>query len=126
MSTSYPERLRALRGATTVARNEAGDIVAASAELLTGLLERNGLGPADVVSIVFTATQDLNAAFPARAARSVGLDRVPVLSASELDVPGAVGRCVRVLMHVYPPRPDEDLHPVYLHGAVRLRTDLGE
>ena len=126
MSTSPPDRLRGLRGATTVARNGAVDIVAASAELLTELLERNGLRPADVVSIVFTATQDLNAAFPASAARTVGLDKVPVLSASELDVPGAVGGCVRVLMHVYPARPDEELHPVYLHGAVRLRTDLGE
>ncbi len=126
MSTSLPDRLRGLRGATTVARNEAGDIVSASAELLTELLERNGLRPADVVSIVFTATQDLNAAFPASAARTVGLDRVPVLSAAELDVPGALGGCVRVLMHVYPARPDEELHPVYLHEAVRLRADLEE
>lgn len=121
MSTS---RLQGLRGATTASRNDAGDIVGATAELLRELLERNGLAPADVVSVVFTATPDLNAAFPATAARSVGLDQVPVLSASELDVPGAVGRCIRILMHVYPARPADELRPVYLHGAVDLRSDL--
>ena len=123
MSTS---RLRGLRGATTASANGAEAIVGATAELLTELLRRNGLAANDVVSVVFTATPDLNAAFPATAARTVGLDQVPVLSASELDVPGAVARCVRVLMHVYPARPEEELRPVYLHGAVHLRSDLGE
>jgi len=121
MSTS---RLQGLRGATTAARNDAGDIVGATSELLTELLERNDLTPRDVVSIVFTATPDLNAAFPATAARSVGLEQIPVLSATELDVPGAVGRCIRILMHVYPARPDDELRPVYLHGAAGLRSDL--
>ena len=123
MSTS---RLRGLRGATTASDDDAEAIIGATAELLRDLLERNGLVADDVVSIVFTATPDLTAAFPATAARSVGLDQVPVLSASELDVPGAVARCVRVLMHVYPARPDDQLRPVYLHDAVHLRSDLGE
>ena len=123
MSTS---RLRGLRGATTVPSNDAEAVVDATAELLTALLDRNALSAGDIVSIVFTATPDLTAAFPATAARSVGLDQVPVLSASELDVPGAVARCVRILMHVYPPRRDDELRPVYLHGAVHLRSDLGE
>lgn len=123
MSTN---RLRGLRGATTVHSNDAEDIVGATAELLTELLDRNGLSAGDIVSIVFTATPDLTAAFPATAARSVGLDQVPVLSASELDVPGAVARCVRILMHVYPARPDGELRPVYLRDAVHLRSDLGE
>ena len=123
MSTS---RLRGLRGATTVPSDDAEGIVGATAELLATLLDRNGLSAGDVVSIVFTATPDLTAAFLATAARSVGLDQVPVLSASEFDVPGAVARCVRILMHVYPFGRDDEFRPVYLHGAVHLRSDLGE
>lgn len=108
-----------------MAGNDADDIIGGTAELLTELLDRNGLSAGDIVSIVFTATPDLTAAFPAAAARSVGLDQVPVLSASELNVPGAVPRCVRILMHVYPARADDELRPVYLHDAVHLRSDLG-
>ena len=125
-STSQPPspRLRALRGATTVERNDAASIVAATAELLSEMLERNGVAPADLVSIVFTSTPDLDAEFPAAAARRLGLADVALLGASEVDVPGALPRCVRVLMHLYTERDYASLRHVYLGDARRLRTDL--
>jgi chorismate mutase len=118
-------RLRALRGATTVEADTSEAIGARTAELVTALLERNALGVADIVSVLFTATPDLTADFPAVAARRVGLSGTPLLCSQEIPVAGAVTRCVRALVHCYLP-PGRDAHHVYLHGARQLRLDLPE
>ena len=114
----------ALRGAVDVAENSERAIVAATAELLRTLLERNGLAADDLISVIFTATPDLSAAFPALAARALGLTDVPLLCAQELAVPGAPPRVVRILLHATSDRPRAELQPVYLGGAKVLRADL--
>lgn len=119
-------RVVALRGATTVATNEGTAIVAATEELVTELLDRNGVALDDLISIVFTATPDLDAEFPAAAARGLGLSAVPLLCAQEMAVPGAMARVVRVLMHLYSDHDYASLRHVYLGGARSLREDLAE
>src|SRR5919197_6668191 len=94
-------RLFALRGATSAAANEAEAILSATDELMRELMERNELRPEAMVSCIFTLTEDLDAEFPAVAARRLGLDRVPLLCAREVPVPGALGRVIRVLIHYY-------------------------
>jgi chorismate mutase len=121
-----PVKLRALRGATTAEANDAGAIIEATAELLREMIRRNGVDPDDVVSMIFTATPDLDAEFPASAARKIGMSHVPLLCAREIDVPDAVGRCVRVLMHLHTSRDPGALKHVYLGDARQLRTDLPE
>jgi chorismate mutase len=118
-------RLYALRGATTVAHDTSDDIAERTAELLGVVLDRNDVAIDDIVSIIFTATADLRADFPAVAARSIGLSHTPLLCCQEIPVEGAVGRCVRVMLHVYLPD-GSDVHHVYLHGARQLRLDLPE
>jgi chorismate mutase len=118
-------RLRALRGATTVDADTSEAIRERTAELVTTLLQRNALAVDDVVSVIFTATADLTADFPAVAARSVGLSGTPLLCSQEIPVAGAVARCVRALMHCYLPA-GRGAHHVYLHGARQLRLDLPE
>ena len=118
-------RLRALRGATTVDADTTEAIRERTAELVTTLLERNALAVGDVVSVIFTATGDLTADFPAVAARSVGLSATPLLCSQEIPVAGAVERCVRALVHCYLPT-ERAAHHVYLHGARQLRLDLPE
>lgn len=112
-----------MRGATKVARNDTGEIVSAAEELMTELLARNGLEPSDLVSCVFTCTQDLNAQFPAVAARNIGLEAVPLLCAQEIDVPGAMRSVIRVLVHYHAPAGHEPAH-TYLGEAQELRADL--
>jgi chorismate mutase len=124
MSTNQPPRIRAVRGATTATDNSAAAIEDATRELLEQLLEANSLAPDDLVSLIFTATPDLNAAFPAAAARSLGLDGVPLLCAQEMGVPGAPGHCIRVLLHVEVEHDYAELRPLYLRGAVALRSDI--
>ena len=116
-------RLHALRGATTVEQNEEEAILAATRELMSRLMERNDLAPEQIVSCIFTATTDLNAQFPAVAARDLGLDRVPLLCGQEIDVPGALERVIRVLIHYYAGDGHEPQH-VYLREARTLRGDL--
>src|SRR2546428_392325 len=94
-------RLRALRGAITVDRNDPDDILERTEELVRSVMERNGLAPDDLVSCIFTSTSDLDAEFPAVAARRLGLDAVPLLCAREIDVPGALPRVIRLLVHCY-------------------------
>ncbi len=120
------ERVRGLRGATTVARNDAEAIVAATEGLLEVMLERNEVAPDDLVSLLFTSTSDLTAEFPAAAARRLGIDHIPLLCAREIEVPGSVPRCIRVLMHLYTARDYGTLRHVYLGEARRLRSDLPE
>ncbi|MCA9968629.1 MAG: chorismate mutase [Anaerolineales bacterium] len=118
-------RVRGVRGAISVARNEAAAIGAATKELLQGILEANpALDPADVASAFFTVTDDLNATYPALAARELGWHTVPLLCAREIPVPGALPRCVRVLIHWNTDLAQTAVRHVYLGEAVRLRPDL--
>lgn len=117
--------LRAVRGATSVAQDTSEAIRERTAELLAEVLARNALTAGDLVSIIFTATEDLNADFPAVAAREIGLSAVPLLCTREIPVAGALGRCIRVMVHCYAPE-DSPIRHVYLHDARQLRTDLPE
>jgi chorismate mutase len=116
-------RLFALRGANSVERNEADAILDATDELVRELMARNSLAPEAMVSCIFTLTDDLNAEFPAVAARRLGLDRVPLMCAREVPVPGSLPRVIRAMVHYYA---DEDHEPrhVYLGEARALRADL--
>jgi chorismate mutase len=116
-------RLFALRGAISVERNNAEDILESAGELLSALMDRNQLTPARVVSCIFTATNDLNAEFPAVAARQLGFHRVPLLCAREMAVPGSLPRVIRVLIHYYAEESHTARH-VYLREASSLREDL--
>jgi chorismate mutase len=116
-------RLHALRGATTVDRNDSESIVAATRELMSELMTRNEIAVDQMVSCIFSATGDLDAEFPAVAARDIGLNRVPLLCTREIDVPGALDRVIRVLIHYYAGDGHEARH-VYLHDARKLRADL--
>ena len=118
-----PPRLVALRGAVTVEANEADAILDATEELMVELLGRNALATEDLVSCIFTLTDDLDAEFPAVAARRMGLSKVPLLCARELPVAGALPKVIRVLVHAYAPAGHDPRH-VYLGEARRLRLDL--
>ena len=116
--------VRAIRGATTVERDEAGLIRTATRELLEEMVRRNGVTNGALISILFTVTADLRAEFPARAARDLAWDDVPLLCTVEIPVPGALPRCVRVLMHVESSLPRDRIRHVYLGAARALRPDL--
>jgi chorismate mutase len=120
---STDSRLFALRGATSVDDNEADAILAETETLMREVMERNALAPAAVVSCIFTVTDDLNAEFPAVAARRIGLDAVPLLCAREIPVPGSLPRVIRVLVH-YHADPGHEPQHVYLGEARALRADL--
>lgn len=117
------QRLHALRGATSVERNDAKEILDATTELMHAIMERNALAPEQVVSCIFTATDDLDAEFPAVAARALGFEKVPLLCAREIPVPGALPRVIRVLIHYYADEGHQAKH-VYLRQAATLREDL--
>jgi chorismate mutase len=116
-------RLFALRGAVTVQRNDAEQILEATTELMQEILARNALSPEDAVSCIFTLTEDLDAQFPAVAARAVGFSEVPLLCAREVPVPGSMPRVIRVLLHYHAPEQHRPVH-VYLREATALRADL--
>jgi len=116
-------RLFALRGANSVERNQADDILSATDELMRELMARNSLAPEAMVSCIFTLTDDLNAEFPAVAARRLGLEGVPLLCAREVPVPGSLPRVIRALLHYYADEGHEPRH-VYLGAARALRADL--
>ena len=116
----------ALRGATTVDTDSSDAVMERTSELLSALLERNGIEYDQLVSIIFTSTRDLRSAFPALAARELGLGDVPLLCAGELDVVGGNPNTIRVLLHCYSTRPRASLRHVYLHRAKHLRDDLPE
>jgi chorismate mutase len=116
-------QLRALRGAITVDRNDSESILEGTDELVRAVMERNNLRSEDMVSCIFTSTPDLDAEFPAVAARKLGLDSVPLLCAQEINVPGALPRVIRVLLHCYAEDGATPQH-VYLREAVNLRRDL--
>ena len=117
-------RLFALRGASSVDQNEAQAILGATEWLLREILKRNDLHPSDVVSCIFTLTDDLDAEFPAVAARRLGFGGVPLLCAREIPVPGSLPRVIRVLMHYYAEDDAHETKHVYLGDARNLRADL--
>lgn len=117
--------LRGLRGATTADANTSEAILAATEELLAAMQSANAFAPEDVESAIFTSSPDLNADYPARAARRLGWVGVPLLGATEVDVPPPQGlpRCIRVLLHFYTAKPPGALKHIYLRDAAALRPD---
>jgi chorismate mutase len=118
-------RLRGIRGATTVEANTKEAILQAAHELLSALIEANDVQPGDVASVFFSTTTDLNAEFPAVAAREMGWTHVALMCAHEMYVPGSLPMCLRILMHVNMTKAQDDVQFVYLRGASVLRQDLG-
>jgi chorismate mutase len=116
--------VRGVRGAIQVDGDHREAILDGADELVREVLDRNGIDPEDLISIIFTATPDLTADFPAYAARRLGLIDVPLLCATEMAVPSAMPRVLRLLAHVATDRPRADMRHVYLRGAAALRTDL--
>ena len=119
-------RLAAIRGATTCTVDTRDEIDEKTQALVSEMLARNGVHHDDVVSIVFTATDDLHAQFPATSARALGLGDVPLLCARELGIDGSMTKTIRVLLHLYTDTPRAQLHHVYLEGTKTLRDDLPE
>jgi len=116
--------IRGIRGATTVDANTREQIISRTMELLEGLIEKNGISLEDVASAVFSVTDDVNAEFPAVAARKIGWIYTPLFCTREIPVPGALNLCVRVLLHVNSERKQEEMVHLYLHEAEKLRPDL--
>lgn len=116
--------VRGIRGAITVAANTERAILDATRQLLVEIARTNDVAPDEIAAVVFTTTRDLNAAFPAEAARQLGWQNVPLMSSTEIDVPGALARCIRVLVLWNTPRAQEEVVHVYLNGAEVLRPDL--
>ncbi|MFO1093701.1 MAG: chorismate mutase [Planctomycetaceae bacterium] len=117
--------VRGVRGAISCAENTSASILQATGELLQEILRANELTEFDdIVSAIFTVTADLNASFPAEAARELGMHRVPLLCANEIDVPGSMPRCIRILLHINTQKRAQDMVHVYLRDARRLRPDM--
>ncbi len=117
---------RGVRGATTADRNERVDILRSTTQLLALMIRQNGIESSDVASAIFTTTPDLNAEFPALAARQLGWIDVPLLCTHEIQVPGSLGMCIRVLINMNTDREQSEIHHVYIKGAVALRPDLSQ
>jgi chorismate mutase len=118
--------VRAIRGAVQVDADERAAILEGTTELVSEVMSRNGLTPDDVISVLFTATPDLTAEFPALAARKIGFHDVPLICACEIAVPGAMPRVVRLMAHVETDRPRSAIQHVYLRGAAALRLDIAQ
>ncbi|MGV7928756.1 MAG: chorismate mutase [Spirochaetota bacterium] len=116
--------VRGVRGATTVGKNDREEILERTGELLRALVERNGIAPSDIASAVFSVTGDIDAEFPAVAARRMGWIYTPLMCTREIPVPGSLPLCIRVLLHVNMDRPQEDIIHLYLREARKLRPDL--
>ncbi len=117
---------RGIRGATTVERNEREDILTATTELLQLLIQRNDLRAEDIASAIFTVTEDLDAEFPALAARKLGWTEVALMCTREIPVPSSLMKCIRILLHVNTTRSAADMQHVYIRGAVNLRPTLSK
>ena len=116
--------VRALRGATTVDRDEPDHITERVVALLQEMLERNGVHHDDLISMLFTATSDIHSMYPPAAARTIGLGDVPLIGAMEIDVPTGTKQCVRIMVHLETNRTRAEMRHVYLEGARGLRDDL--
>ena len=115
---------RGIRGATTVERNEREEILTATMELLELMVRQNDLHIEDIASAIFTVTEDLDAEFPAAAARQLGWDEVALMCMREIPVPDSLGKCIRVLLHVNTTRSASEIQHVYIREAVKLRPGL--
>lgn len=119
--------VRGVRGAITVERNEEAEILNATAELLGQIVAENGIKPEDIASVIVTVTQDLNAAFPAKAIREMqGWELVPLMCALEISVPGGLEKCIRLMVSVNTEKSQKEIRHVYLNNAIKLRPDLSE
>ena len=118
--------VRAIRGATQVDADDRDEVLAATRELVSTVIERNGLDGEQLISILFTATPDLTSEFPALAARELGFGDVPLMCASEIDVAHALPRVLRLMAHVETEKPRSEIQHVYLRGAVALRRDIAQ
>ncbi|GAA1777600.1 MULTISPECIES: chorismate mutase [Streptomonospora] len=118
--------VRAIRGAVQVDADERDLVLEATAELVSEVLRRNALTTDDVISVLFTSTPDLTSEFPALAARKLGFSEVPLMCATEIAVPRALPRVVRLMAHIETERPRADLQHVYLRGAQALRLDIAQ
>jgi chorismate mutase len=117
--------IRGVRGATTVNQNDEAEIVAVTEKLLRKAISANNIIPDEVASIFISATDDVDAVFPAKALRNIdGWTHVPVMCMKELEVPGSLRKCIRVMIHVNTETPQEDIKHIYLEGAAGLRPDL--
>jgi chorismate mutase len=119
-----PPAVRALRGATTVDVDEEAHVHERTVALVEAMLDRNGIGHGEIISILFTATDDVHSTFPATGVRKLGLGDVPLICARELDITTGKRMCIRVMMHFTTDRTRAELHHIYLEGAVDLRDDL--
>ena len=118
--------VRAIRGATQATANTAEAVDVATKELLLAIMKENGLSPDSVISVIFTVSRDLNAAFPASSAREVGFGEVPLLCGVEIDVPGALERTIRIMAHVESDRSKSEIAHIYLGAAKSLRRDIAQ
>ncbi|HVB64368.1 MAG TPA: chorismate mutase [Nitrolancea sp.] len=116
-------RCRGIRGATTVERNTAEDILEATRELLAAITDANDLELENIASVIFTTSPDLDAAFPAVAARGFGWDQIALMCMHEIGVPGSLQQAIRVLIHYNTDKSSREIHHVYLRRAVDLRPD---
>ena len=116
--------VRGLRGVTTCDVDTPEAIGERTRELILELMARNEIEHDDVISVLFTTSVDLTSSFPASAAREVGFGDIPLMCASEINVPGSMSKCIRIMMHIYTTRSRSEIHHVYLHNAQSLRDDL--
>lgn len=116
--------VRAIRGAITVEKNEKQDILKETKLLLEKIVQENNIDEKDIISIIFSVTNDLDAAFPAAAAREIGWTNVALMCTNEINVPGSIVKCIRVLMHINTDKNNSDIKHVYLKGAKVLRPDI--
>ena len=118
--------VRGIRGAITVSENEIKDIIEDTKTLLTKMITDNEIDETEIVSVFFSTTKDLNATFPAKAARELGLHDTPLLCLNELDVPNSLEKVVRILMHVNSLKKQTEMKHIYLKDAIKLRPDLSK
>ncbi|HEV2108870.1 MAG TPA: chorismate mutase [Thermomicrobiales bacterium] len=123
MTDARPPACRGIRGATTATTNTAEDILEVTTEMVIAIARLNEIEPEDIASVIFTTTPDLNATFPALAAREVGWTEVPLICSHEMAVPGSLTRAVRILLHVNTTRSAAEIRHVYLNGARQLRPE---
>lgn len=116
--------VRAIRGAITVEENSKESIISNTKELLLRIVQENQVFEDDIISIIFSTTKDLNAVFPAAAARQLGWTSVALMCTNEIEVPGSLEKCIRVLMHINTNKTNKDIKHVYLKNAKNLRPDL--
>ena len=116
--------VRGIRGAITVEKDDPAEVYAATRELLQEVIRKNEISAENIISIIFTVTADIRSAFPATAARAMGLNLVPLICTQEIPVPGSLPMCIRVLMHVNTPKTQAEISHRFLRAATQLRPDL--